>query len=344
VEDTGEWPYAPVHNTVSADGSYALGHIARALARCNLEDRWAYRNAAEGGRVYGPAAAEFGGLFDRADLLVNVTGATVLRDEHMAAPRRLYLETDPVLPQIEVAQGREFTIGALDAHTDWATFGENLGEPDCAVPVPPYPYVPTRQPVVVDWWEAEGAGAAYTTVANWKQTAKDIEWEGERYTWSKDVAFRKVLDLPAKVAPPLELALACDDEAALAMLRTHWWQVVPALPLTLDLDNYRRYLSASRAEFTVAKDQYARLHSGWFSDRSACYLATGRPVVTEHTGFDHHLPTGKGLFAFRDLEGAVAAIEEIESDYDGHARAANELAREHFEAVGVIGDLLDRLG
>ena len=118
--------------------------------------------------------------------------------------------------------------------------------PDCGVPVPPYPYIPTRQPVVVDWWEQRGAGGArYTTVANWKQTAKDVEWNGERYTWSKDVAFEKVLDLPAKVDRPLELALATDDDAAVARLRNHGWRVVPAIPLSLSLDGYRSYVAGS---------------------------------------------------------------------------------------------------
>jgi hypothetical protein len=350
VEDTGEWPYDPVTNTVSADCSYSLGHIAGSLARCHLEERWVYRSAAEDGRLYGPGASSFASLLSNADLLVNVTGATVLRDEHMAVPARLYLETDPVLPQIEVAKGNAFTIEVLEAHTHWATFGENLGQPDCGVPVPPFAYVPTRQPVVVDWWAdlarpaaPAAAGDSYTTVASWKQTSKDIEWNGERYTWSKDVAFAKVLDLPAKVDRPLELALATDDDDAVSRLRDHGWRVVPAIPLSLDLDDYRSYVAGSRGEFTVAKDQYARLRSGWFSDRSACYLAAGRPVVTQDTGFGRVIPTGEGLFAFSDLDDAATAISEIERDYERHSSAAAGLARSHFEATTVVSDLLTRL-
>jgi hypothetical protein len=345
VEDTGEWPYDPVANTVSADCSHALRHIDASLARCQLGDRWAYRSAAEGGRVHGPAAAAFSDLFAHADLLVNLTGATVLGEEHLAVPRRLYLETDPVLPQVEVAQGRSFTVGLLEAHTHWASFGENLGAPDCGVPATPFPYLPTRQPVVLDWWEGQGPPRrrAYTTVASWRQTGKDVEWGGERYSWSKDEEFRKVLDLPGRVAPSLELALACDDTADLTLLRDHGWRVVGAMPLSLDLDRYRDYIVESRAEFTVAKDQNVRLRSGWFSDRSACYLAAGRPVVTQDTAFARAIPTGKGLLSFLDLDGAAAAVEEIERDYEGHTRAARELAHACFDAVSVVGELVERV-
>jgi hypothetical protein len=349
VEDTGAWPYDPVANTVTADCSYALSHLETLLARCGLGEAWAYRNAAEGGRVYGPVLAadeDFGRLFTSADLLVNLTGATVLGDEHLAVPVRLYLETDPVLPQVEVAQGRAFTTDLLSAHTHLATFGENLGAPDCGVPVTAgFDYIPTRQPVVCEWWETPGVpGARYTTVGSWRQDGKDLEWQGERYTWSKHVEFLEILDVPARLSKPVDLALACDDADDLALLRSHGWGVVEAVPLSLDLDVYRRYITTSRGELTVAKDQNVRLRSGWFSDRSACYLASGRPVITQDTGFGNVLPTGRGLFAFRDADDIVAAVDDIESDLDKHSGAAVEIAREYFRAETVLADLLARMG
>jgi len=346
VEDTGAWPYDPTQNAVSADCSYALAHVQKALARCGLDDAWAYRNAAEDGRVYGPLAQLFDKVFAGADLLVNLTGATVLRDEHLAVPVRLYLETDPVLPQVELAEGREFTVALLSAHTHLATFGENLGSPISGVPVTPgFDYLPTRQPVVLDWWRsADPPGARYTTVASWRQTDKDLEWEGELYTWSKHVEFLKVLDLPSRLSVPVDLALACDDADDLALLRSHGWGVIDGFRLSLDADSYRRYIGSSRGEFTVAKDQNVRLCSGWFSDRSACYLAAGRPVVTQDTGFGEVLPTGQGLFAFRDIDDAVAAIEAIESDLDKHSAAAIDVAETYFRAETVVADLLMRMG
>jgi hypothetical protein len=346
VEDTGAWPYDPVANTVSADCSYALAHLQVVLERCDLQEAWAYRNAAEKGRVYGPCASRFGELFAGADLLVNLTGATVLGDEHLAAPVRLYLETDPVLPQVELAQARPFTVDLLSAHTHLATFGENVGTPGCGVPVTAgFDYLPTRQPVVLDWWRtAEPPGARYTTVASWRQTDKDLEWEGEVYTWSKHVEFRKIIDLPSRIVPSVDLALACDDADDLALLRANGWGVVDAFQLSLDLDAYRRYIGCSRGELTVAKDQNVRLRSGWFSDRSACYLASGRPVVTQDTGFGDVLPTGQGLFAFRDIDDIVAAVDAIEADLEKHSQAAVEIAESYFRAETVLAELLAGMG
>jgi glycosyltransferase involved in cell wall biosynthesis len=142
----------------------------------------------------------------------------------------------------------------------------------------------------------------------------------------------------------LELALSCDDEAVLRRLREHGWELRDALALTRSLDDYRSFIACSHAEFTVAKDQNIRLRSGWFSDRSACYLACGRPVITQDTGFGDVLPTGEGLFAFATVEDVLAAMDEIDSDYERQRRAAREIAQEHFAAERVLGDLLARCG
>lgn len=278
---------------------------------------------------------------------MNLSGATVLRDEYLKTPVRIYLETDPVLPQIEVAQGVASTIALLEAHTHHFSFGENVGQAGCPVPVTRFAYRLTRQPVVLDWWAedrrapGDGEAAAFTTVGNWRQRGKDVAWNGALYTWSKHVEFMKVLDLPVCTPHRLELALACDEADALAGLRAHGWRVVDALPLTRDLDPYRDYIQQSRGEFTVAKDQNVRLSSGWFSGRSACYLAAGKPVITQDTGFDRVVPTGRGLFAFRTPDEAVAALDAVARDYDGHRRAAREIAAEYFDAGRVLRRLLD---
>lgn len=346
VEDTGCWPYDPRRDAVTDDGRYALGWLASVLARCGLERRWAY--VAPRGAARGPLGPALPGLFGEVDALVNLTGATVLRAEHLATPVRIYLETDPVLPQIEVAAGHRFTIELLAAHTHHFTFGENLDGPDCGVPATPFAYRPTRQPVVLDWWAtADRAGPVrrpFTTVANWRQTGKDVAWNGQRYTWSKHHEFLKVLDLPRRVGVVLELALASSDREARARLRRHGWRVRDAVRLSRALDPYRSYLRRSAGEFTVAKDQNVRLRSGWFSDRSACYLAAGRPVVTQDTGFGKILPTGEGLFAFSTLEEAVAAFEALATDPDRHRRAARAIAREYFAAELVLARLLAAAG
>jgi hypothetical protein len=346
VEDTGDWPYDPEQNTITDDCRYTTSYLARMMAWCGLPERWAYRSEAQGGKYFGPAGERVASLLARAEMLVNLTGATVLREEHLRVPVRVYLETDPVLPQIEMALGRPFTIDLLAAHTHYFSFGENLGAPDCGVPVGRFRYRPTRQPVVLEWWRGETAplGACFTTVASWEQSGKDVEWQGERYLWSKHHEFLKFLDVPARTGAPFALALACGDEAAKRLLRSHGWSVVDALALSKDILPYRDYLWKSAGEFTVAKDQNIRLRSGWFSDRSACYLAAGRPVVTQDTGFDRVLPTGEGLFAFRTMEEIVAAFDAIRSDPPRHQRAARAIAEEHFRAETVLGTLLTEVG
>jgi hypothetical protein len=346
VEDTGDWPYDPEENTITDDCSYTTRYIARMMAWSGFSERWTYRSEAQGGKYFGPISERVASLFARADILVNLTGATVLREEHLRVPVRVYLETDPVLPQIEVALGRAFTINLLAAHTHHFSYGENLGAPDCGVPVVRFRYRPTRQPIILEWWQDDSLPPrpCFTTVASWEQSGKDIEWRGERYRWSKHHEFLKFLDVPARIDAPFELALACGDENAKCLLRSRGWSIVDALALSKDTLTYRDYLLKSRGEFTVAKDQNIRLRSGWFSDRSACYLAAGRPVVTQDTAFDTVLPTGQGLFAFNTMEEVRAAFDAILSCPERHRRAALAIAEEYFGAETVLRRLLAEVG
>jgi hypothetical protein len=344
VEDTGTWSYDPEQNTITAAPGHVTRYIDANLCWLGLGSRWVYVSA--DGEPLGPAADQLDELLASTDVLVNLTGGTVLRERHMQVPVRIYLETDPVLPEIEVAQGRGFTIDLLAAHTHHFSYGENLGATDCLVPVERFSYRPTRQPVVLDWWTGGRVNrdGRFTTVASWKQTDKDIEWNGDTYYWSKDREFEKFIALPRRVRWPLELALACGDQQAIARLNSHGWLVRDALALTRQIEPYREYIMTSGAEFTVAKDQNVRLRSGWFSDRSACYLAAGKPVVTQDTGFGNVLPTGEGLFAFSTEDDAQAAIEDIERDYDRHASAARAVATEYFSAQRVLSQLLEVAG
>jgi hypothetical protein len=347
LEDTQAWPYDGDANTITDDCRFTLAYISRLMAWCGFADRWAYRSPVER-NCFGLSESDVSAILRSADALINLTGATVLTDGYLRVPVRVYLETDPVLPQVEAATGRTRTLELLGAHTHHFTFGENLGAPDCLVPQSPFAYQPTRQPVVLDWWFAPGstlgsaARGAFTTVANWQQTGKDLEWRGETYTWSKHHEFLKLLDLPRHTSQPLELALACSDLEVLELLTAHGWQLVDAMPLSRHILPYRTYIWGSRGEFTVAKDQNVRLRSGWFSDRSACYLAAGLPVVTQDTAFGNVLPTGRGLFAFRSMADILDAFDRINSNYAVHSSAAREVAVEYFGAERVLAQLLDR--
>jgi hypothetical protein len=340
LEDTQRWPYDPINETVCDDAGPAIAYVRRLMERYGFA--WAYRDVASGA-LHGTSDRDLQKTLTDADVLVNLSGVMVLREEHVRVPVRVYLETDPVLPQIEVAQGRQFTIDLLSTHTHHFTYGENFGAVDCKVPVERFTYYPSRPPVILDWWCTESlpSSAAFTTIANWRQTSKDISWQGRKLTWSKDVQFLRFLELAARVQSPVELALAAEDAADLDRLRTAGWRIRSAGPLSKDLDAYRDYIRSSVGEFSVAKEQNVALRSGWFSDRTAAYLAAGRPAIVQDTGFGCALPTGSGLFAFSSLEEAMAAFEEVLADYPRQAAAACELARDYLRAETVLAALLD---
>jgi hypothetical protein len=356
LEDTQEWPYDPVAETVCDDAGPAAAYVASLMARCDLDRAWCYRDVASG-RLYGRSERQLEQTLAAADVLVNLSGVTVLREEHMRIPVRVYLETDPVAPQLEVAKGYRFTIELLAAHTHHLTYGENFGAPDCGVPLGRFDYWPTRPPVVLDWWEPPhstkvnvdgGLPVAlhdrpFTTIANWRQRGKDIVWRGRLLTWSKDVQFMPYLALAHRVGTPIELALAGTNEETVSLLRAAGWRVRPAGPLSKDIDSYRDFVRSSAGEFSVAKEQYAALRSGWFSDRSACYLAAGRPVIVQDTGFGCALPTGEGVLPFSSFAEAVAAFESVLADYERHCDAARAIADEYLRAETVLGELLDHV-
>ena len=334
--------YDPAQHDIIAEPDPNLARVARVLASFGFADRWAYHSLADG-TTYGVGAARLADLYREAAALLNVTSSHDLREEHLVCPRRILVETDPAEWQIRAAQGDAKVLGALRMHDTLFTFGENLGQPDCGVPLGDFAWLPTRQPVALDLWRSDTApGPAYTTIMTWRAN-KDVVYGDETYTWSKDREFEKVIDLPQRRATSFELATRVDDRTA-ARLAKHGWVLRDALALSAEIEPYRTFIQDSRAEFTVAKDQYVRLRTGWFSDRSACYLAAGRPVITQDSGFGNVLPTGKGLFAFRDLDGVLAAVDAIESDYEGHCRAAREIAAEYFDAERVVGSLLERAG
>jgi len=327
----------------------AAGFVDRTLRRFDLGANWAYHALHdEGAPVHGPLGA--GGLarlYRDAALIVNLHGGTPPLPEHHATDRLVYLQTDPVQLQVELAAGRQASIDFLEPHCAFFTFAENLGAPDCGLPASDrFRFRPTRQPVVCDLWDRVEAPSrdVYTTVGNWHQPWRRVTIDGRDYGWSKDREWTAFLDLPWQTGKRFELALSSYKPEHKAQLEARGWAVRDALDFGLDGVDYRAYVASSRGEFTVAKEQNVALRSGWFSDRSATYLAAGRPVVTQDTAFGAVLPTGAGLFAVTTLDEAVAAVERIEADYARHRRAAREIARERFEATRVLGELLEAVG
>jgi hypothetical protein len=345
-ETTSRWPYDPVREMRVSDSDYALPYLQRVAESFGLGGRWAYRRSYSDNAWFGLSRAEAEEWLAHADAVFNVSGATCIAKDGPDIGRLVYLGTDPVAHEVGFANGNPDAGTIVEAHDDFVTYGENIGT--AASPIPPLPGLRARmrQPVLLDLWEAgPPEGEEFTTVCNWKQSG-EVEFQGETYYWSKDREFLKFLDLPKRVAAVFELALGGDSNTPelRQLLQCNGWKVIDANPLTTDPWIYRDYVRSSCGEFTVAKDQNVRLRSGWFSERSACYLAAGRPVVTQDTGFGTVLPTGEGLFAFNTMDEILSAFDAIRSDYERHSRAARDIAHEYFRAEKVLAKLLVDLG
>jgi len=345
IEDSARWVYDPEKRQMTPDPRANIARVEPLLRAHGFADAWAFRGAYPGGECFGMTHAQLQALYRDAEMLLNVTGAQELRDEHMQIKRRLYIESDPFGSQVKLAQGDSRLRNVVDAHDTWFTFGENIGQPECLAPVD-RAWLPTRQPIAVDLWtpQPSAADARYRTITTWHNDGKDVTYRGEVYHWTKDREFRKIAGIAAQ-RPKQRFELASDaDASSRAELAAYGFEHCDALSVSADHDHYRAFIESSRAELTVARDQYVRPNTGWFSDRSACYLAAGRPVITQHTGFDKHIPTGRGLFAYRTPDEIAAAIDTIESDYPTHSEAARELAIEYFATEKVLSQLLARAG
>lgn len=324
----------------------AVAFLASVMARFDLSSRWAFQRTAGGPDCDGLTPHQLDRLFASAALIVNLHGATVPRPEHARTGRLIYIGTDPVLLELQLHEGSQAAHDFLEPHAAVFTWAANHGAADCLLPVVNgFRFQPTRQPLLLDLWDgAAPAADCFTTIAGWKQLWREIRFQGEVYHWSKHYEFLKVLDLPSRSGASFELALTSIDSEDRALLERHGWRVVDADAVSRDLDTYRGYIARSRGEFTVAKDQNVRLRTGWFSDRSATYLAAGRPVVTQDTGFGSTLPTGAGLFGFSTVDEAAAAVDAIATDYDRHAAAARAIAADCFDHAVVLPALLRACG
>jgi len=340
VEDHGANPYDPRANSVTNDNAPNIAYLKNLMERFGLGARWAYWDALND-QYHGMSREDVVSLLKGADALFNLCGATRLREHHMACKRRVMIDTDPVFEQIKYAEAVGDAKAYLDAHTHFFTYGENVGGPGWIVPLCGIPWQKTRPPVTLEHWPAdEKGGAKFSTIATWENKGKNIDFKGETYVWSKHVNFVKFLDLPKRSGQGFTVALNSASPEAEREIKANGWEVIDARAVSLTLGEYGDFIRASRGEFTVAKDIYVRPRSGWFSDRSVCYLASGRPVVTMDTGFSRFYPVGEGLFEYSDTAGALAAIQAINADYPRHCRAARDLAAEYFAAEKVLPPML----
>jgi hypothetical protein len=275
-------------------------------------------------------------------LLLNVMG--YLDDEEIlaAVPRRAFLDIDPGFGQM----WRELGLADLfRGHDDFVTISEGIGRKDCSVPTCGLDWITTRPPVVLEHWpRRDGHGDSFTSVVTWRGAFDPVEYSGKTFGLRVH-EFRKFVELPRRSARPFELALDIDpsEERDLSVLAENGWRLVDPVRAAGDPDRYQAYIAGSLGELMVAKSMYVETRSGWFSDRSACYLASGRPVLAQDTGLEGLYPLGEGLIPFRTLEEAVAGVEAISGDYERHSSAARGIAEEHFDSDRVLAALLSAL-
>lgn len=357
IEDTRLWPIYQ-HSADGADCAANVAHLAAVMAAFGLAERWAYRDEASG-QCFGLSEPEVRAICRSADIFVNVSCASVLRDEYCAIPVRVLIDSDPMFTQIQYAAETSLTSSPsgmrtlVDGHTHHFTFGENIAAADCRIPSCGVRWQPTRQPICLAHWPQTrlpcDPAAAYTTLMNWT-AAPPLDYHGERWG-QKDVEFRRLIELPRVVADlpgarPLAVAVGQTLGAPFPVAEAEQagWQVLDPQRSAPDWQGYRRFIQQSWGELSVAKQTYVKARTGWFSCRSACYLATGRPVIAQETGWSRYVPSGCGLIAFDDLEGAVAALAEVAADPHKHARAARVIAEQWFDSDRVLSDLLRDVG
>ena len=275
-----------------------------------------------------------------ADVLVNISG--LLQGELAThSPVRVYLDVDPGFTQLwHAVEGIDMR---LDGHTHFVTVGQSIGCEGCEIPTCDREWLPTLQPVVLDEWPAESEMLhdAFTSVGNWRGYGS-IEHDGVRYG-QRAHSFRELFELPERTEKSLLLALAIhpEEQKDLAALRASGWSMLDPTLVAATPHDYRKFVAGSRGELGVAKSGYVNSRCGWFSDRSCCYLASGRPVLAQDTGFSAHLPVGAGLLAYSSIEGAVAGLDEMRRNYEEHAAAARALAEEHLDSDRVLTRLLE---
>jgi len=341
LEDSDDYPscYDPVRDITDTDPAYGLSFTARAMERIGFVDRWAYHDA-HAGQWHGPCASRVAEICADADLVLDLSGVNPLRPWLLDIPARALVDTDPAFTQI-----RHLTDPAARErarlHTAFLSFGANIGQSRCSIPDDGLPWQPTRQPVVLDTLRVTPGRpqGRYTTVMLWHSYPVQ-EYAGVCYGLKAE-SFMPYMDLPARVGPIFELAVGSATTPH-ALLRRHGWSVRDSRKPTRDLPTYESYIRRSKAEFSVAKHGYVTTWSGWFSERSITYLASGRPVLVQDTGFSDWLSTGSGVLAFSSPDEAVAGLHEIDSRYAQHCRAARDVAVEYFDAAKVLPPLIDR--
>jgi hypothetical protein len=349
-EDTWSWPYQPEKKTFKPEGDYSarfLKHFFDAYAP-ELNSNWYYLHLHDKG--YGMARETFNDFAHTADLFLNVSGSCIIPDKLSSNCVKVFLDTDPGYNQIVLSEkfwwseNVERWCASVEAHDRFFTYAENINQSDCIIPKVGISWKTTRMPIVTDLWNTcsrstKAKNAPWTTIMTWDAFKGKLVYNGIEYK-SKGSEFEKIINLPCRVDSPFKVAVG-GLNAPIESLSKHGWEVVDGLEASKTPNQYQTFISTSRGEFATAKHVYVAMRSGWFSCRSACYLASGRPVVIQNTAISRVIPTGLGIMTFTNIEEAIAAINEVETNYEKHSKASFELVEEFFNSDRILKKLID---
>lgn len=350
-EDTWSWPYHPLKKTYTSDGSYSAKHIGGLFERYApaLRERWHYLHLHE--TSFGMERTAFDEVARTADIFLNVGGACFIPNLLPPQCVKVFVDTDPGYNQLVLSQRFPWSenvdrwCDSVAVHDKHFTYAENIHASECMIPKVGIEWKTTRPPIVLDVWKAVARveppeAAPWTTIMTWNDFKGKLVYQGVEYK-SKGSEFEKLIELPKRIGISLRLAVGGVD-APVKRLASHGWQVVDGPSATLKPGRYQDFIAGSRGELSSAKHVYVAMFTGWFSERSTCYLASGRPVVVQDTGFSADLPVGEGILPFTNMDEAAAAIYEVEANYVRHAKAARAIAQEYFGSDKVLTRLIEK--
>ncbi len=339
VEDSNDYAscYNPETNDLSTNPEYGIRFIENIFSKYELGNNWAYYNAHTKNWL-GQTNETVKKFCDSAEVFLNLSGINPMREYFQKIPLRVLIDTDPVFTQIRHLTNATASILA-EKHNRFFTFGENFDEADCSIPDDSFPWKPTRQPVVMDVWQSapKKINGPWTTVMQW-DSYKEVEYNGKHFRM-KSASFEPYLNLPSIVPDSIELAIG-NETAPKEKLLKYGWLLTNPLTVTRTPESYKKYIQQSKGEWSIAKHGYVSSRSGWFSERSTCYLACGLPVIIQDTGFSKFMKTGEGLISFTTMDEALAAFITINQDYKRHCQAAKNIAEEYFNSDKVLDHLL----
>ena len=342
LEDSGDTPYCcydPQRGTTDANPSYGLQYAFEVFDRFGFKNHWAYYNKHHQ-RWEGPMAGKVMEVVRGSDLVLNLSCSNILRPWFQDVPIRVLVDTDPVFTQIRnLIDAERWQLTNL--HNAFFSFAENIGRPSCSIPDDGIKWMSTHQPVVLSAWPVgEGCpNGKFTTIMQW-ESYPSREYQGNRYGVKAD-SFGNYFELPTRTSSSFEIALG-GPSAPRQKFKDHGWLLKDPIAVANDPLSYKQYIEHSKAEFSIAKQAYVVAKTGWFSERSTCYLATGRPVVVQDTGFSHLIESGKGILSFKTPEEASEAIDSVNKNYKEHCRVARILAEEYFNSAIVLNNLIDK--